>query len=64
MNEPCCETMAFFLEYRCPDHPDLFDCPDAILCHDTDRDAYGIRIHDGGRSWVQIAYCPWCGKKL
>ena len=64
MNEPCCETMAFFLEHECSDHPDLFDCPDAILCHDTDRDSYGIVIHDGRRSWVQIAYCPWCGKKL
>ena len=25
---------------------------------------YGIPIHDGGSSIIEIDYCPWCGKKL
>ncbi len=25
---------------------------------------YGIKILDGGTSFKQIKYCPWCGKKL
>jgi hypothetical protein len=25
---------------------------------------YGIRIFDGGSSFIVISYCPWCGEKL
>lgn len=25
---------------------------------------YGIRVLDGGSSYIEIHYCPWCGKKL
>lgn len=25
---------------------------------------YGILIQDGGTSFQEIYYCPWCGKKL
>ena len=25
---------------------------------------YGITINDGGTSFQEIYYCPWCGKKL
>lgn len=25
---------------------------------------YGLRIHDGGTSYVQIDFCPWCGNRL
>lgn len=25
---------------------------------------YGIRIFDGGSSFREIHYCPWCGEKL
>ncbi len=25
---------------------------------------YGIRVLDGGDSFIRIAYCPWCGCKL
>jgi len=27
-------------------------------------DEYGLRVFDGGVSYIVIAYCPWCGKKL
>ena len=25
---------------------------------------YGIRVLDGGSSFIELYYCPWCGKKL
>ena len=27
-------------------------------------DEYGLIIHDGGSSYIDIKYCPWCGSKL
>lgn len=25
---------------------------------------YGVRVLDGGSSYIQMKYCPWCRKKL
>lgn len=25
---------------------------------------YGVKILDGGTSFLEINYCPWCGNKL
>jgi hypothetical protein len=25
---------------------------------------YGIKVLDGGTAFVEIRFCPWCGKKL
>lgn len=25
---------------------------------------YGIAVLDGGSSYIEIHYCPWCGSKL
>jgi hypothetical protein len=25
---------------------------------------YGISVLDGGSSYIEICYCPWCSKKL
>ena len=59
----CCERMAFDLAQQCDMHADRFDCPDALI--ERREDGYhGIIVHDGGASSVQIAYCPWCGKRL
>lgn len=46
----------------CDLHPDRFDCPDALI--DNSGRSYGIIIHDGGRSVIQITYCPWCAADL
>ena len=27
-------------------------------------DEYGIPLHDGSSSVINIQFCPWCGKKL
>ncbi|WP_404900450.1 hypothetical protein PV791_04820 [Priestia filamentosa] len=28
------------------------------------RQAYGLIVHDGGSSTIEMSFCPWCGKKL
>jgi hypothetical protein len=25
---------------------------------------YGIRVLDGGTSYIELRYCPWCGHEL
>jgi hypothetical protein len=52
------------LENHCDRHPDRFDCPDCLVAKSEISGAYGLIIHDGGSSFVQIDFCPWCGTKL
>lgn len=37
---------------------------DIIIDFDEQSKSYGIPIHDGGSSWIQINNCPWCGSKF
>jgi len=60
--------MAAQIFHSCDQHPDRFDCPDALI-HFWPAGKrwifeYGLIIHDGGRSKILIQYCPWCGKRL
>jgi hypothetical protein len=57
---PCCDAMAFQLNHVCEQHPDRFDCPDALVGTFADG-RVGLIVHDGGSSMVLIAFCPWCG---
>jgi hypothetical protein len=50
------------LYHRCDQHPDRFECPDALIV--KNESDYGIIIHNGGESYAQINFCPWCGSKL
>lgn len=52
------------VEYRCTKHPDPFDCPDNLIHFGEKTKTYGIIVHDGGTSYLEIMYCPWCGAKL
>ena len=57
--------MAEALRNDCPDHADWpFECPDMLLHYDGRFDEYGLIVHDGGRSTVGIAHCPFCGSEL
>jgi hypothetical protein len=56
----CCDDMRSQVEYRCPDHPDPYECTDNIVVFSLDG-YFGIPIHDGGSSHIVIAFCPWCG---
>jgi hypothetical protein len=48
----------------CEQHPDRFDCPDALIHYSPRSRGYGIIVHDGGSSFVTIAFCPWCSSPL
>jgi hypothetical protein len=54
--------MAQDLEHVCGAHADRFDCPDSFIARSPG--GFGLIVHDGGSSVIQIAYCPWCGAKL
>lgn len=41
-----------------------FDCPDKLMFYSSKFDEYRIIIHDGGDSFIEISFCPWCGVKL
>lgn len=56
--------MRSHVERRCEQHPNPFDCPDALVHYDPRSGTYGLIIHDGGSSFISIAYCPWCGATL
>jgi len=62
----CCATMRHHLANSCSSH--ACDCPDEIVkLYRGNREGeaviVGIPIHDGGRSFVAIRYCPWCGAR-
>ena len=56
----CCDMMAYQLNQSCEQHPDPFDCPDQLIYRSDDGSTFGIMVHDGGSSFIQINYCPWC----
>lgn len=63
-NPFCCGRMRIAVEETCDEHPDRYDCPDALLTYVEKFDEFGLIVHDGGRSHVVIAFCPWCGTTL
>jgi len=60
--ELCCDAMALHLAFKCRIHDDPYDCPDALVI--KHKRTYGLIVHDGGQSFVQILHCPWCGARL
>lgn len=64
MGVHCCDRMRANVENVCADHPDRFDCADALLSYIPKFDEYGIIVHDGGSAVVGIVFCPWCGARL
>ena len=62
MRKNCCDRMSYDLEQTCRDHASRFDCPDALIA--KDKMGFGIIVHDGGTSTIEISFCPWCGADL
>jgi len=60
----CCEMMTEHVNHRCEDHSNSFDCPDNLILYSGRTKSYGIIVHDGGSSVIEIQFCPWCGIKL
>ena len=59
----CCGSMEYYCGLAAGNAED-FRLSDAIMLYIDKFDEYGIPVHDGGGSSVDIRYCPWCGKKL
>ena len=55
--------MKLQVEYQCDQHPDLSECPDALIHYSESFDEYGLIIHDSP-AISHIHFCPWCGTKL
>jgi hypothetical protein len=64
--EFCCEFMKLNVEQKCEQHAEPMDCPDNLIHWKIrgKRLRVGLIIHDGGHSFVQISYCPWCGQRI
>lgn len=68
----CCADMQAHLNRVCTQHPDPWACTDYTLVRATawcDRrkrrvPCVGIPVRDGGSSFIVIAFCPWCGKRV
>lgn len=60
----CCTAMTEAVTYRCPQHPDPFDCGDSVVYYSAMFNEYGLIIYDGGASYLLIPHCPWCGTAL
>ena len=57
----CCTKMTYYLTF---DKKTKEINPDAIIRFHKKTKDYGIPIHDGGSSFIEIGFCPWCGTKL
>ena len=61
----CCPDMAAAVNYVCPHHQyNPQACPDKLITFSATRRQYGLLIHDGGSSYRQIRFCPFCGAQL
>ncbi|WP_425435246.1 DUF6980 family protein [Leptonema illini] len=42
----------------------MFSCPDSTIFFQPESRRYGLIVHDGGSSFIEIQFCPWCGSSL
>jgi len=59
-----CVHLAYRVTYKCKQHDDPWECPDAVIVYSAKFCEYGIPIRDGGTSRIDITICPWCGIAL
>ena len=60
----CCVDMAQRI-YESLDEKGEIEYDDVdVVMNKWDDETFGIPIHDGGTSIIEINFCPWCGKKL
>jgi Domain of unknown function (DUF6980) len=56
--------MSAQLSWHCDHHPHPQECPDALVGYFPGSGRFGLYVHDGGSSFVEIQFCPWCGYRL
>lgn len=59
----CCNMMVSQLGYECSVHPSLTDCPDVVVVR-SPTGQIRMPIRDGGSSFFEASFCPWCGTSL
>ncbi len=65
MSSHCCQDMAAAVDYAYPHHQyNPQDCHDKLITFSQVNNQYGLPIHDGGSSYRQISFCPFCGAEL
>lgn len=64
VSEPCCKEMRAQLNWACADHSSPSECPDSLVGCFGSTGKHGLYIHDGGSSFLEIHFCPWCGTRL
>ena len=62
--EFCCKKMKKYSSFQCEIHDDKYQCPETLIDYHESLEKFGLIIHDGGNSMIEISYCPWCGTKL
>jgi hypothetical protein len=60
----CCEKMADKVEESINPNGETKHEDVDIVMNRTRDGVYGIPIHDGGTSFIEINNCPWCGARL
>ena len=58
---PCVHAAHYSL-HRCSMHRDGWSCPDTMLV--KTRRGFGLPVRNGGSSYIEIQFCPWCGIAL
>lgn len=53
----CCNELKFHASTE-------FNDVDSPIIYVSKFDEFGLKIMDGGSSYIVINYCPFCGKKL
>ncbi|MGV3538603.1 MAG: DUF6980 family protein [Rufibacter sp.] len=60
----CCLIMADKIYESLDESGEIkYDEVDVVM-NKWENGTFGIPIHDGGTSIIEINYCPWCGKSL
>jgi hypothetical protein len=59
---PCCPDLARALQ-SCELHPESWDDCDCVLIRTPDG-GLGMPVRDGGSSWIEVGFCPFCGAKV
>jgi phage gp36-like protein len=57
----CCTKMTYYLTFNKKGNQINYD---SVVVFSRKGKSYGIPIHDGGSSFIEINWCPWCGSHL
>ena len=56
LKKHCCSSMTDQVNFVCEQHEDPFDCPDKLIFYSFKFDEYGLVVHDGGSSSIEISF--------